>query len=182
MMKVNFELIHEDGQNLEIFKFWCSACDARPVCEGMVWLIWRISLHWLLISSWFPSNDQIFLIEWYNPHDLPQGPQWYRLAAFLPAIMILVSFLGSITWKLSEVSKFSLFFLNISTTSLDIFHPTPLSTTSGPLPTHQLIKSALSLKMRYDEHLVDNFIFISVGFSNYCYIQLVKPMYMWIHI
>ena len=50
--------------------------------EGMMWLIWEISLQWLLISSRFPSNDQIFLIELYNLHDLPQGPQWHRLAAF----------------------------------------------------------------------------------------------------
>ena len=51
-------------------------------CKGMVWLIWEISLQWLLISSRFPSNDQIFLTEWFNPYDLPQGPQWCRLAAF----------------------------------------------------------------------------------------------------
>ena len=82
MMKVNFELIDEDGQNLEIFGFLSSACDAMVECEAMVWLIWEISLQWLLISSRFPSNDQIFLTEWYNPHDLHQGPQWCRLAAF----------------------------------------------------------------------------------------------------
>ena len=75
MMEVNFEVIDEDGQNLEIFGFLSSACDAMVECEVMVWLIWEISLHWLLISSRFPSNDQIFLIEWSNPHDLPQGPQ-----------------------------------------------------------------------------------------------------------
>ena len=75
MMKVNFELIDEDGQNLEIFGFLSSACDAMVECEVMVWLIWEISLQWLLISSRFPSNDQIFLIEWYNRHDLLQGPQ-----------------------------------------------------------------------------------------------------------
>ena len=50
--------------------------------EGMVLLIWEISLQWLLISSRFPSNDQIFLTEWFNRHDLLQGPQWHRLAAF----------------------------------------------------------------------------------------------------
>ena len=82
MMKVNFELINEGGQNLEIFGFLSSACDAMVEYEGMMWLIWRISLQWLLISSRFPSNDQIFLTEWYNPHDLHQGPQWCRLAAF----------------------------------------------------------------------------------------------------
>ena len=75
MMEVNFELIDEGGQNLEIFGFLSSACDAMVECEGMEWLIWEISLHWLLISSRFPSNDQIFLIEWYNRHDLLQGPQ-----------------------------------------------------------------------------------------------------------
>ncbi len=74
VMEVNFEVIDEDGQNLEIFGFLSSACDAMVECKGMVWLIWEISLHWLLISSRFPSNDQIFLIEWFNPHDLPQGP------------------------------------------------------------------------------------------------------------
>ena len=63
MMKVNFELIHEDSPNLEIFGFLFSACDARVECEVMVWLIWEISLQWLLISSRFPSNDQIFLTE-----------------------------------------------------------------------------------------------------------------------
>ena len=82
MMEVNFELIDEGGQNLEIFGFLSSACDAMVECEGMEWLIWEISLHWLLISSRFPSNDQIFLIEWSNPHDLLQGPQWHRLPAF----------------------------------------------------------------------------------------------------
>ena len=82
MMKLNFEVINENGQNLEIFGFLSSACDARVECEGMVLLIWRISLQWLLISSRFPSNDQIFLTEWFNLHDLPQGPQWCRLAAF----------------------------------------------------------------------------------------------------
>ena len=51
MMKVNFELIDEDGQNLEIFGFLSSACDAMVECEVMVWLIWEISLQWLLISS-----------------------------------------------------------------------------------------------------------------------------------
>ena len=51
MMEVNFELIDEGGQNLEIFGFLSSACDAIVECEGMVLLIWRISLHWLLISS-----------------------------------------------------------------------------------------------------------------------------------
>ena len=51
MMKVNFEVINEGGQNLEIFGFLSSACDAMVVCEGMVWLIWEISLQWLLISS-----------------------------------------------------------------------------------------------------------------------------------
>ena len=51
MMKVNFELIHEGSPNLEIFGFLFSACDARVECKGMVWLIWRISLQWLLISS-----------------------------------------------------------------------------------------------------------------------------------
>ena len=75
MMKVNFELIDEDGQNLEIFGFLSSACDAMVEYEGMEWLIWEISLQWLLISSRFPSNDQIFLIEWYNRCDLLQGPQ-----------------------------------------------------------------------------------------------------------
>ena len=39
MMKVNFELIDEDGQNLEIFGFLSSACDARVECKGMVLLI-----------------------------------------------------------------------------------------------------------------------------------------------
>ena len=82
MMKVNFELINEGSPNFKIFRFLSSACDAMVECEVMVWLIWEISLQWLLISSRFPSNDQIFLIEWYNPHDLPQGPQWCRLAAF----------------------------------------------------------------------------------------------------
>ena len=75
MMEVNFELIDEDGQNLEIFGFLSSACDAIVESEGMVWLIWEISLQWLLISSRFPSNDQIFLTEWFNRHDLLQGPQ-----------------------------------------------------------------------------------------------------------
>ena len=65
--------------------------------------------------------------------------------------------------KLSEVSKFSLFFFDISTTSLDIFHPTSDFTTSGPLPTDQPIKSVLSLKMRDDEDLVGNFFLNSVG-------------------
>ena len=51
MMKVNFELIDEDGQNLEIFRFLSSACDAMVEYEGMMLLIWRISLQWLLISS-----------------------------------------------------------------------------------------------------------------------------------
>ena len=82
MMKVNFEVINEGGQNLEIFGFLSSACDAMVEYEILVLLIWRISLQWLLISSRFPSNDQIFLTEWYNPHDLHQGPQWCRLAAF----------------------------------------------------------------------------------------------------
>ena len=82
MMEVNFELIHEGSPNLEIFGFLFSACDARVECKGMVWLIWEISLQWLLISSRVPSNDQIFLTEWFNPYDLPQGPQWHRLAAF----------------------------------------------------------------------------------------------------
>ena len=79
---------------------------------------------------------------------------------------------------MAKVFKFSLFFLDISTTSSDIFHPTPLFTISGPLPTDQPIKPVLALKMRYDEDLVDNFFLISVEFSNYCYIQLVKPMCM----
>ena len=74
VMEVNFEVINEDGQNLEIFGFLSSACDAMVECEGMVWLESRFSLQWLLISSRFPSNDQIFLIEWSNRHDLPQGP------------------------------------------------------------------------------------------------------------
>ena len=82
MMEVNFELINEGGQFLEIFRLLFSACDARVEYEGMMWLICRISLQWLLISSRFPSNDQIFLKELFNPHDLPQGPQWCRLAAF----------------------------------------------------------------------------------------------------
>ena len=82
MMKVNFEVINEGGQNLEIFGFLSSACDAMVEYELLVLLIWRISFQWLLISSRFPSNDQIFLIELYNLHDLPQGPQWHRLAAF----------------------------------------------------------------------------------------------------
>ena len=51
VMEVNFEVIDEDGQNLEIFGFLSSACDAMVECKGMVWLIWEISLHWLLISS-----------------------------------------------------------------------------------------------------------------------------------
>ena len=51
MMEVNFELIDEDGQNLEIFGFLSSACDAMVECEVMVWLASEISLHWLLISS-----------------------------------------------------------------------------------------------------------------------------------
>ena len=51
MMKVNFELINEGGQNLEIFGFLSSACDARVECEVMTWLKSEISLHWLLISS-----------------------------------------------------------------------------------------------------------------------------------
>ena len=51
MMEVNFELIDEDGQNLEIFGFLSSACDAMVVCEVMEWLIWRISLQWFPISS-----------------------------------------------------------------------------------------------------------------------------------
>ncbi len=75
MMKVNFEVIDEDGWNLEIFGFLSSAWDVIVECEVMVWLASEISLQWLLISSWFPSNDQIFLIEWFNLHDLPQGPQ-----------------------------------------------------------------------------------------------------------
>ena len=75
MMKVNFELINEGGQNLEIFGFLSSACDARVECEVLMLLKSRISLHWLLISSRFPSNDQIFLTEWSNRHDLLQGPQ-----------------------------------------------------------------------------------------------------------
>ena len=60
MMQVNFELINEGSPNLEIFRFLFSACDARVECKGMVWLIWEISLQWLLISSWFPSNDKFF--------------------------------------------------------------------------------------------------------------------------
>ena len=96
MMKVNFELIHEDSWNFKIFGFWCSACDAIVECEGMVWLIWEISLQWLLISSRFPSNDQIFLTEYHNPHALPQGPQWHRLPAFHPqSSSISLSFLLS---------------------------------------------------------------------------------------
>ena len=75
MMEVNFELINEGSPNFKIFGFLSSACDARIEYEGMMWLICRISLQWLLISSRFPSNDQIFLIEWFNPHDLLQGPQ-----------------------------------------------------------------------------------------------------------
>ena len=67
---------------------------------------------------------------------------------------------------MAKVSKFSLFFFDISTTSLDIFHPTSDFTTSGPLPTGQPIKSVLALKMRDDEHLVDNLFFISVEFQN----------------
>ena len=51
MMEVNFELINEDGQNFKIFGFLSSACDAMVECEVMEWLIWRISLHWLLILS-----------------------------------------------------------------------------------------------------------------------------------
>ena len=82
MMEVNFELIDESSQNLEIFGCWCSACNAIVEYEGMVLLIWRISLQWLLISSWFPSNDQIFLINCHNRHALLQGPQWHRLPAF----------------------------------------------------------------------------------------------------
>ena len=82
VMKVNFEVIDEDGQNLEIFGFLSSACDAMVECEVLMLLKSRISLHWLLISSRFPSNDQIFLTELYNRHDLIQGPQWCRLAAF----------------------------------------------------------------------------------------------------
>ena len=82
MMKVNFELINEGSSNFKIFRLWCSTWDAMVEYEGMVLLIWEISLQWLLISSWFPSNDQIFLIEWYNRHDLLQGPQWHRLPAF----------------------------------------------------------------------------------------------------
>ena len=82
MMEVNFELIDEDGQFLEILRFLSYARNAIVEYEVMVWLIWEISLQWLLISSRFPSNDQIFLTEWSNRHDLPQGPQWYRLPAF----------------------------------------------------------------------------------------------------
>ena len=51
MMKLNFEVINENGQNLEIFRFLSSACDAMVEYEGMVLLIWRISFQWLLISS-----------------------------------------------------------------------------------------------------------------------------------
>ena len=51
VMKVNFELINEGGQNLEIFGFLSSACDAMVEYELLVLLIWRISLQWLLISS-----------------------------------------------------------------------------------------------------------------------------------
>ena len=51
MMEVNFELINEDGQFLEILRFLSSARNAIVEYEGMAWLIWRISLQWLLISS-----------------------------------------------------------------------------------------------------------------------------------
>ena len=75
MMEVNFELIDEDGQFLEILRFLSYARNAIVEYEVMVWLKSRISLQWLLISSRFPSNDQNFLTEWYNRHDLLQGPQ-----------------------------------------------------------------------------------------------------------
>ena len=51
MMEVNFELINEGGQNLEIFGFLSSACDAMVEYELLILLIWRISFQWLLISS-----------------------------------------------------------------------------------------------------------------------------------
>ena len=63
VMEVNFEVIHEGSPNLEIFGFLFSACDARVEYEVLVLLKSEISLQWLLISSRFPSNDQIFLTE-----------------------------------------------------------------------------------------------------------------------
>ena len=75
MMEVNFELIDEGSPIFEIFRFLSSVCDAMVEYEQLVLLIWRIFFQWLLISSRVPSNDQIFLTEWFNRHDLPQGPQ-----------------------------------------------------------------------------------------------------------
>ena len=60
MMEVNLELIDEGSWNLEIFGFLFSACDVRVEYEVLVLLKSAISLHWLLISSWFPSNDKFF--------------------------------------------------------------------------------------------------------------------------
>ena len=73
--------------------------------------------------------------------------------------------------------QISSIFLDISTTSRDIFHPTPSSPTSTYLSTLHSITSVLSLLLAKLHHLILHFFSISFISSSLSSHHLVFPLY-----